>query len=136
MIVDTSALIAALLNEVGADRILRALAGGSTRISAATLVEARVVARAKSGPEGERRLEQLLRVAQVEVVPFDGKQADVACDAYRDFGKGSGHPAKLNLGDSFSYALASVAGESLLYVGDDFVHTDIRAGIEEPRGED
>ncbi|MCW4457244.1 type II toxin-antitoxin system VapC family toxin [Microbacterium sp. MPKO10] len=129
MIIDTSALIAALLDERDADGIRRALARGDSHISAATLVEARIVARAKAGPEGERRLERLLRVAEVSVVPFDAEQAQAACDAYRDYGRGSGHRAKLNLGDTFSYALASVSDEPLLYVGDDFAYTDIPSAL-------
>jgi ribonuclease VapC len=61
----------------------------------------------------------------VEIVPFDAQQSRVAQQAYRDYGRGSGHPARLNMGDCYSYALAAVLREPLLYVGDDFVHTDI-----------
>jgi ribonuclease VapC len=64
-------------------------------------------------------------VWEIELMPFDAKQAAVASRAYRDFGRGSGHPAGLNLGDCFSYALANVVGEPLLFAGDDFVHTDV-----------
>jgi ribonuclease VapC len=62
-------------------------------------------------------------------VPFDPAQAQIARDAYRDFGKGSGHPAQLNLGDCFSYALAAHLGEPLLFVGNDFSKTDIQAAL-------
>ena len=61
------------------------------------------------------------------MVPFDEEQATIAGDAYRDYGKGSGHPARLNLGDCYAYALASQTGEPLLYKGDDFSHTDLRS---------
>ena len=68
----------------------------------------------------------------IEIAPFTERQARLAREAFRDFGRGSGHRARLNLGDCFAYALAKDAGEPLLYKGDDFVHTDVRAGF--PRG--
>jgi ribonuclease VapC len=71
-------------------------------------------------------VDRLLRAYEIQIVPFDEEQARVAAQAYRDYGRGSGHPAGLNLGDTYSYALAHVTGEPLLFVGDDFVHTDIR----------
>lgn len=97
------------------------------RISAASLVETRVVVEARLGPRQRRRLDALLRTLQIEIVPFDEEQATIASDAYRDYGRGSGHPARLNLGDCYAYALASQTGEPLLYKGDDFSHTDLRA---------
>lgn len=100
-------------------------------MSAATLVEARIVATGKGGLAARRRLEALLRQAAVEVVPFDGEQADAAVDAHLAYGRGSGHPARLNLGDTYSYALAYVRDEPLLFVGDDFARTDVRSAIEE-----
>ncbi len=78
-------------------------------------------------PEDQRRVERLLDAWRIELVPFDAAQAEIATQAYRDFGRGSGHRAALNLGDCYSYALASVAGEPLLFVGDDFVRTDVVA---------
>lgn len=135
MIVDTSALVSILKQEVGFDRVLRALLHGGARIATPTLVETRIVVGSYLGTPGRRRLEALLTQAEVEVVPFDPVHADAAAAAYRDFGKGSGHPARLNLADVFSYALASVEDEPLLYVGDDFSRTDIRSALEE-YGED
>ncbi|UFU04267.1 type II toxin-antitoxin system VapC family toxin [Ruania suaedae] len=129
MIVDTSALVAVLLGEGDAEAIADALARGPVRISAATLVEARVVLLATVGPEGRRRLDALLQEAEVEVVPTDAAQADIAADAYRDYGKGTGHPAALNLGDCFSYALATARREPLLYKGENFSHTDVRPAL-------
>ncbi len=129
MIVDTSALVAILLREPGHERIVTTLLTESSQISAATLVEARIVTLRYLGVAGRRRLDALLAQADVEVAPFDERQADVAAEAYRDYGKGSGHPAQLNLGDTFAYALAHVADEPLLFVGEDFSRTDIRSAL-------
>lgn len=96
-------------------------------MSAATAVEVNAVLSRRLRPEDQRRVERLLDVWEIELVHFDAEQAEIASRAYRDFGRGSGHPATLNLGDCFSYALAEVTGEPLLYVGDDFVHTDVSA---------
>lgn len=71
----------------------------------------------------------IVAIAENEVVPVDADHVRVARAAYRDFGRGSGHPAKLNLGDCFSYALASITGEPLLYKGDDFGYTDVRSAL-------
>lgn len=130
MIVDTSALIAILQEEPEAADLRRALAVGGARISASTLLEASLVARGKSGSNGVRRLASLIRAAQLEVVAFDEQQALAAADAHAVYGRGSGHPARLNLGDCFAYGLAYIAGEPLLYGGDDFSHTDIRSALE------
>lgn len=135
MIVDTSALLAILQNEESADAAVATLIASVPRIAATTLVEARVVVGARYGVVGLRRLEALIRQFEIEVDAFDERHADAAALAYREFGKGSGHSAQLNLGDTFSYALASVEDEPLLYVGDDFSHTDIRSALEE-YGED
>ncbi|WP_147916631.1 type II toxin-antitoxin system VapC family toxin [Ruania zhangjianzhongii] len=126
MIVDTSALIAVLLGEDDAPVFARLLAARPVRISAATLVEARIVIESRVGPAARRRLEDLLHTIQAEVVPVDEEQAFVASEAYRDYGRGSGHAAGLNFGDCFSYALATTRREELLYKGEDLGHTDIR----------
>lgn len=132
MIVDTSALLAVLEGEPAAERITDALIRADRpRLTAPTLVEARIVMNARYGPSGVRRLQALLRQFDVAVVAFDEQQADVASDAYRDYGRGTRRPAKLNYGDTFSYALAYVSDEPLLYVGDDFSRTDIRSALEE-----
>ena len=130
MIIDTSALFAILADEPERESFTRAIAEARhPRISAATLVEARVVVEVRLGPRQRRRLDALLRTLEIEVVPFDEEQAAIAGDAYRDYGKGSSHRARLNLGDCYSYALASQTGEPLLYKGDDFVHTDLRPAV-------
>lgn len=81
----------------------------------------------RKDPVLSRSLDEFLQVAGVEIVPVTVEQARIARDAYRDFGKGSGHPAQLNFGDCFSYALAKATTEPLLYVGLDFSHTDVAA---------
>ena len=130
MILDTSALIALVREEPGAKRYVAALIEAPRRaISAGTLLEAQIVAQRMERPDLERELRLLIRQFQVEVVPFDAEQAEIARQAYRDFGKGSGHPARLNFGDCFAYALASVTGEPLLFKGDDFTHTDLRSAL-------
>jgi len=127
MIVDTSAIVAILLGEPGSDDLVRAvLADPHPRMSAATFVELAAVAAQRTAPEQRRRFESLLDRLGIEVVAMTPEHARIAADAYRDFGRGSGHPARLNLGDCFSYALASAEDAPLLHVGDDFRHTDIR----------
>lgn len=124
MVIDTSALIAYLHREPEAERIENAiLAARSRYISAATLVEAGIVAE-RRGESGGFDLDLLLTRLQVEVVPVTREQAELARAAYRNFGKGV-HPAGLNFGDCFSYALARSMGEPLLFVGGDFSQTDI-----------
>lgn len=131
MIVDTSAVVAVLKREPGHERLLRLLLTYPARMSAPILVETRIVVASSLGPTGLRRLHALLAQADVEVVAFDEAHADVATDAYRDYGRGSRHPARLNLADAYSYALASAADEPLLFVGDDFSRTDLRSALEE-----
>ncbi|PND57520.1 VapC toxin family PIN domain ribonuclease [Mycobacterium sp. ENV421] len=126
MIVDTSAIVAIALNESGRDRLVDALVGAAeSKISAATLVEVAAVLMRHLKPEDLRRVERLIDQLGIVTVSFDAEQAASATRAYREFGRGSGHRAGLNLGDCYSYALASVTGEPLLFVGDDFTHTDI-----------
>ena len=131
MIVDTSALIAVMESEPEAARIRGVLGLYGGRLSAATLVEARMVAFGKGGPAAVHELDRLVRRAGLEIAPFDAELADIATEAFFTYGRGSGHPARLNFGDTFSYALAYVTDEPLLYVGDDFSRTDIRSALEE-----
>lgn len=130
MIVDTSAIVAILQDEPTAPTCLEALAADSApKMSAATAVELYAVADARGLPAQARRVDSLLEKLGIEIVAFDPAQAALARNAYRDFGKGSGSPAKLNLGDCFAYALAAKTLEPLLFVGDDFTHTDIASAI-------
>jgi ribonuclease VapC len=127
MIVDSSAIIAILRNEPDAGAMIEALQEASVRrISAVTYVEAAVVADNDRHPVLSRRLDELVRNAQMRIEPVTAGQAEIARQAYRDFGKGR-HKAGLNLGDCFAYALAKEMGEALLFKGDDFCHTDVEA---------
>jgi ribonuclease VapC len=130
VIVDTSAIVAILLGETDAATLEEALVRSSTaRMSAASYVELCAVVHRRDRPEIIRNLDRLLLAYGIRIEPLDEAQARVAAQAYRDYGRGSAHPARLNLGDTFSYALASVTGEPLLFVGDDFAHTDIRPAV-------
>lgn len=128
MIVDSSALLAILMLETDAETFLEALATKTGSIGAPTLLEASIVANHRS-PRMPRRLDQLVRDADLAVVPFTDELYHVARAAHRDYGRGSGHPAKLNFGDCMAYALASVSGKPLLYKGNDFNHTDIPSAL-------
>ncbi len=126
MIVDTSALIAILRAEDDASVMAHAIEEAQTRrISAANYLETAVVVDASRDPVASRRFDELVQTAELRVEPVTHDQARIARDAYRDFGKGSGHKAGLNFGDCFAYALAKSTGEPLLFKGDDFGHTDI-----------
>ena len=126
MIVDTSALIAILRDEPEAAACAEAVeAAPNRRMSAANFVEAAIVIDGSRDPVASRRLDDLVKEAQLVIEAVTEVQARIAREAYRDFGRGSGHPARLNFGDCFAYALARATGEPLLFKGDDFVHTDI-----------
>ncbi len=126
MIADSSAILAILRAEAEASACARAIeAATSRRISAANFLESAIVIDGSRDPVASRRLDDLLREAKFVIEPVTEEQAKIAREAYRDFGKGSGNPAQLNFGDCFAYALAKVAGEPLLFKGDDFTHTDI-----------
>ena len=130
MIIDTSALVAILRAEPEAEICARAIeSAAERRISAVNFVEAAVVIDGSRDPIASRRFDELLREAGVHIEPVTEIQARLARDAYRDFGKGSGHSAKLNFGDCFAYALAKTTGESLLFIGADFGRTDIVSAI-------
>ncbi len=95
------------------------------RVSAASYVEVGAIIDRARDPVASRRVDDLLDVAAATIEPVTVEQSAIARAAYRDFGKGSGHPAGLDFGDCFSYALAKVTGEALLSKGDDFGQTDI-----------
>ena len=126
MVLDTSAILAVLLNEFDADAYRHAIEADPIRLlSAATLIETAIVIEARVGEAGGRELDLLVHKASIEVVAVDAEQAELARDAYRRFGKGR-HPAGLNYGDCFSYALSQSVGEPLLFKGDDFRKTDVK----------
>jgi ribonuclease VapC len=129
VVIDTSAIIAVLLNEANAVSIARAIESGSLRLlSAANFLEASIVIESRKGETGGRELDLLLYRAAIEVVAVDQDQAEVARLAWRRFGKGR-HPAGLNYGDCFAYALAKTRRLPLLFQGDDFSQTDIEAVV-------
>ena len=131
MIVDTSALIAVVNTEPGFEQFAAVLVAAPTvRLSAATLLESSIVTDGRRNPVLSARFDELLAELAVVVLPVTEAQARIARQAYRDYGRGSGHPAQLNLGDCFAYALAKDRGETLLYKGDDFIHTDIRSALD------
>jgi ribonuclease VapC len=127
MIVDTSAIIAVLKEESDAPRFQRVLtmSTGPKRISAANYFEAAIVVDANRNPLLSRRLDDLIAQTEIMAEPVTVEQAEIARAAYRDFGKDSGHPAQLNFGDCFAYALAKSMREPLLFKGQDFAHTDV-----------
>jgi ribonuclease VapC len=130
VILDTSVVIAILRAEPEASAFARAIeTAAHTRISAVNYVEAAAVIDASRDPIASRRFDDLIDEAQVVIEPVTEAQARVARQAYNDFGKGSGHPAKLNFGDCFAYALAKAKREPLLFKGDEFSHTDIPIAV-------
>ena len=126
MVIDTSALVAIMYNEDGAARLVAAIEQSPVRlISAGTVIEAALVLLGRYGERGEVQLDTLLRSIRAEIVAVDADQVALARDAARSFGRGR-HQASLNFGDCFSYALAVSRGEPLLFVGEDYRHTDVR----------
>ena len=132
MIVDTSALMAILLGEPETVTFATMLdAADDLSISAATFLEFSIVIDARRNPALSNQVEEILERYDIYIEHITTEQARIARQAYRDFGKGSGHRANLNFGDCFAYALARVKREPLLYKGDDFVHTDLRSAVEQ-----
>ena len=125
MIVDTSAIMSILLDEPDALHFATAIGRASQcHLSAGTWIElAAVITRRK--PNLSVPFERFVKTSGVRIAPVTEEQARIGHDAYRRYGRGSGHPANLNFGDCFAYALARATGEPLLFKGDDFVHTDI-----------
>ena len=130
MIIDVSALIAILRDEPEARTFAKAIAGTNIRrVSAVNYVEAAAVIDASRNPVASRRFDDLFREADLIIEQVTEAQARIAREAYRDFGKGSGHPANLNFGDCFAYALAKTTGEPILFKGDDFSRTDLSPAL-------
>ena len=130
MIVDSSALLAVLFEEPGFEKYADAISRVKpVRISAAGYLEVCIVADGRRNPRLSRRVDDLVATPQATIEPVTERQARIAREAYRDYGRGSGHPARLNFGDCFAYALARDLGEPLLFKGDDFRHTDVKPAI-------
>lgn len=126
MIVDSSALIAILKEEPESDRLMTTMASADAlEMSAATYLEAGIVADGNNNPLLSARLDDVIETLAIAIAPVTEAQAKRARAAYRQFGKGSGHAAGLNFGDCFSYALAMEQGQPLLFKGADFGQTDV-----------
>ncbi|MCR5857769.1 type II toxin-antitoxin system VapC family toxin [Mesorhizobium sp. J428] len=129
-VIDSSALIAILVVEPEADSFNHFLdLNLASFISAATVHEVFSVVVRRKFVDGVARLERILELIDPEIVAFDARQLSVARVAYIRYGRGTGHPAGLNLGDCFSYALAKSRNLPLLFKGDDFIHTDIEPAL-------
>jgi ribonuclease VapC len=125
MVLDTSAIVAILLDEPGHLTFDRRIEDDPKRlVSVVTRVEATFVIEGRKGEAGRERLERFFDLTGAGIVPVTLDQVQIACTAFRRYGKGR-HPAGLNFGDVFAYALAKVTGEPLLFKGDDFAQTDI-----------
>jgi ribonuclease VapC len=128
MIIDTSAIVAILRDEPEAMSCAQAIAAAkSRRVSAVNYFEAAAVIDGSRNPIASRRFDELIQEAALRIEPVTEVQARIAREAYRDFGKGSGHEAALNFGDCFAYALAKAMGEPILFTGNDFRHTDLES---------
>ena len=126
MIVDSSAIVAIIWAEAEAEQFIAAIVNGDkASISAGNYLEASIVIDRDRDPAVSARLDATLHQLEIDIAPITLSQAKIARQAYRDFGKGSGHKAQLNFGDCFAYALAMERGEPLLYKGDDFAHAGL-----------
>ncbi len=129
-VIDSSVLIALLADEPEADGFKRYIDNNiEALVSAATIFEAACVASNNRFADGAVRLQHIVRLIDPEILPFDLGQMTTATEAYARFGRGSGHNAKLNMGDCFSYALAKSRNLPLLFKGNDFIHTDIQSAM-------
>ena len=127
MVLDSSAVLAILFDEAERPAFTAAIERDPRRLmSAANLLKVALVVEARRGEPAGRELDLLLHRAEVQVVPVDADQVEIARSAWRRFGKGR-HPAALNFGDCFAYALAATAAEPLLFKSEDFGHTDLAA---------
>jgi ribonuclease VapC len=130
MVLDSSAVVALLLEESSAAKLETAMRGKSVFIMGTPAVlETAMVLGSRHPDRGAYNLDAFIAARRVEIVPFDVAQLAAARDAFRRYGRGSGSRAKLNFGDCCTYALAKTFNEPLLFVGDDFSHTDIVSAI-------
>ncbi|MBO6724813.1 MAG: type II toxin-antitoxin system VapC family toxin [Rhizobiaceae bacterium] len=130
IVVDTSVLIAVLKDEHDGPALTRCMAAATARfISAGTALECGIVIGANYGDAGLDAMRELYSSLELEILHFDAEQSRMGYEAFRRYGRGSGHPAKLNFGDCFAYALAKTRNLPLLFKGDDFIHTDIESAL-------
>jgi len=130
MIVDSSVVVSVILGELDSVKFSKALdAADALSMSAGTFLELSIVIDRRKNPAYSNRIEELIERFNIIIEPVTAEQTRIARQAYRDYGKGSGHRANLNFGGCFSYALARVKREPLLFKGDDFVYTDVRSAV-------
>ncbi|RWN27209.1 MAG: type II toxin-antitoxin system VapC family toxin [Mesorhizobium sp.] len=130
MVIDTSAILAILKQEPDAPVIAQRLSGNQLMfMSAATLMECGTVVVGRYGAAGTAELRGLLERLKVTIVALTAEHAQAGIEAYALYGRGTGHPAKLNMGDCLSYALAKTQNLPLLFKGNDFIHTDIEPAL-------
>lgn len=130
MVLDTSAIVAVIASEPDAIRYRSAMLGAtSLAMSAVAVLESKIVLRSRHGEAAVDAFNQMLEGAGIEIVPFGAPTAELAFDAFRRYGKGQGHPARLNIVDCAVYALAKTRDESLLFKGSDFEKTDVQAAV-------
>lgn len=135
MILDSSAILAILFAEPDAALFANAIEqAGTRRLSAATWLESAIRIDMTASPVASMDFDAFIRESRVVIEPVDDEQVRLARAAYRAYGRGSGHPAALNFGDCFSYALAKIRDEPLLFKGDDFCHTDLTPAVRSPTG--
>lgn len=127
MVIDTSAIVAILFDEPERDRFTRLIdEAGSRLVSAVGRVETACVVEGRKHQAGRERLDRFFRLTGARIVGVTPELAEIAVEAFRRYGRGR-HPARLNIGDCFAYALAKTTGEALLFKGEDFARTDILA---------
>ncbi len=132
MTVDTSVLVTIIKNEPEGVLLAEAMQAALVlHLSAAAYFEAGIVIDGLGNPVASARLDEIVSHPKFSIEPVTMEQTQIARQAYRNYGKGSGHRANLNFGDCFSYALARVKREPILYKGDDFGHTDLRSALEQ-----
>lgn len=125
MVLDTSVILAILFDEPERHAFNRLVVGDPVRLlSAVNRVEAAIVVEARKGAAGRTALDRFLAAAEIEIASVTSEQAELACEGFRRYGRGR-HPAGLNLGDAFAYALSKATGEPLLFKGGDFAQTDV-----------
>jgi ribonuclease VapC len=126
MVIDTSIMVAVILKEEGYEELIFKMAEAEARyLSAANYLEASVVLLRRRGEGVELDLDRLIYELEIVIIPVTAVHARIGRQAYLEYGKGMMHPAHLNLGDCFSYALSKQLGEPLLFKGDDFSKTDV-----------
>ena len=125
VVLDSSAILSILFAEPDSDEILIAISNNECFISAGNYLETAIVVDSSKDPIAIRKFDAFIKEGKIEILSVDQKQVNAARSAYRDYGKGTGHPARLNYGDVFAYALAATTRRKLLCKGDDFSHTDI-----------